>query len=70
MRITFLKSKVMASKKGQMEILPQTVESNLTLYPFTREGHQTPSPSSSILYCTLTQKTQTLTTTIFVQKYK
>lgn len=40
------------SEMGQMEILPQTVESNLSLYPFTREGHQTPSPSSTTLYCT------------------
>lgn len=40
------------SEMGQMEILPQTVESNLSLYPFTREGHQTPSSSSSTtLYC-------------------
>lgn len=40
------------SEMGQMEILPQTVESNLSLHPFTREGHQTPSPSSATLYCT------------------
>lgn len=34
------------SEMGQMEILPQTVESNLSLSTFTREGHQTPW-----LYC-------------------
>lgn len=33
------------SEMGQMEILPQTVESNLSLSTFTREGHQTPWPS-------------------------
>jgi len=51
----------MLSEMGQMEILPQTVESNLSLDPFTREGHQTPSPSSTTFYCTGINKEQTFT---------
>lgn len=48
-----------ASEMGQMEILPQTVGSNLSLYPFTREGHQTPSPVSTTLYCVSTYEHRT-----------
>lgn len=51
----------MLSEMGQMEILPQIVGSNLSLYPFTREGHQTPSPSSNTLYCTGINKALTYT---------
>lgn len=57
----------MLSETGQMEMLPQTVESNLSLKPFTREGHQTPSVSSLILYCTtLNNKKKIKTTSLFV----
>lgn len=42
-------SLITLSETIQMEILPQTVESNPSLYLFIREGHQTPS-----LSCTAT----------------
>lgn len=42
-------SLITLSETIQMEILPQTVESNLSLYLFIRERHQTPS-----LSCTAT----------------
>lgn len=57
---------IMLSETGQMEMLPQTVESNLSLDTFTREGHQTPSVPQLILYCNNLNKIHTKDMPLFL----